>query len=345
MYFVAARRDLEDPATIAEFARQIQGPEALRHLYLLTIADISTTSPSAMTRWKAGMLSDLMLSTDAMLSGTVPSDAGRVHDIREEVIELWGTRPDAAFLREYLATMPERYLLANTAAEIVAHAEVAQSARRTAVRVALVSSRHPDVAELCVVTGDPPSTSELCVVAGDRPGLLAAITAALVASRLEVHAAQINSRALTDGRVQAVDLFWVRDRAGGAAAVERVLPKLDHDLHTVITGAVTPRDLAVQHTSPWSERPSPPVATEVSVDNRASSRHTVIEVLTKDRPGLLFTLSQALHELGLTIAIAKINTEGNRVADVFYVTEVDGKKLDSERRTSEVRAALLAALR
>jgi [protein-PII] uridylyltransferase len=298
-----------------------------------------------MTRWKAGMLSDLMLATDAVLSGNVLSDAGRVHDIRAEVIALWGTRPDAAFLREYLATMPERYLLANTAAEIVAHADVARAARRSPVRVALVSSRHPDVAELCVVTGDHPRTSELCVVAADRPGLLAAITAALVASRLEVHAAQINSRALTDGRVQAVDLFWVRDRAGGAAAVERVLPKLEHDLRAVITGGVTPRDLAVQPTSPWSERPSPPVVTEVAVDNRASSRHTVIEVLTKDRPGLLFTLSQALHELGLTIAIAKINTEGNRVADVFYVTEVDGKKLDSERRTGEVRAALLAALR
>ena len=43
--------------------------------------------------------------------------------------------------------------------------------------------------------------------------------------------------------------------------------------------------------------------------------------------------------LGLSIAVAKINTEGNRVADVFYVTEVDGKKLDGEGRTSEVRAA------
>jgi [protein-PII] uridylyltransferase len=240
--------------------------------------------------------------------------------------------------------MPERYFLSNTPAEIAAHAEVARCARHTPVSVALVSSRHSDVAELCVVTGERLNTSELCVVAGDRPGLLAAITAAIVASRLEVHAAQIHSRALTDGGVQAVDLFWVRDRADGTIGIERVLPKLDRDLRTVIMGMVAPSELAIQRTSRWSERPSPPVATEVLIDNRASSRHTVIEVVTKDRPGLLFTLAQALHELGLTIAVAKINTEGTRVADVFYVTEVDGKKLEHERRTQDVRAALVDAV-
>jgi [protein-PII] uridylyltransferase len=344
MYFVAARRDLEDPATIAEFARQVHGIEGLRHLYLLTVADLSTTSPTAMTRWKAGMLAELLVATEAMLSGAAPSEAGRSRALREEVMNLWGNRAGASFVAEFLDTMPERYVLSNTPAEVVAHAEVAFAARDSAVRVALVSSRHPDVAELCVVTGERPRTSKLCVIAGDRPGLLAAITAAIVASRLEVHAAQINSRTLSDGRVQAVDLFWVRDRSGGAAAVKRVLPKLDRDLRTVITGGVSPRDLAIQRASRWSERPSPPVFTEISMDNRASSRHTVIEVLTKDRPGLLFTLSQALHELGITIAVAKINTEGNRVADVFYVTEIDGQKLDPGRRTAEVRAALLAAL-
>jgi [protein-PII] uridylyltransferase len=94
----------------------------------------------------------------------------------------------------------------------------------------------------------------------------------------------------------------------------------------------------------WSERPSPSVATEVSIDDRGSSRHTVIEVITKDRPGLLFTLAQAMHELSLTIHLAKINTEGTRVADVFYVSEVDGTRLAPGERTRQVREALLTAL-
>jgi [protein-PII] uridylyltransferase len=51
-----------------------------------------------------------------------------------------------------------------------------------------------------------------------------------------------------------------------------------------------------------------------------------------------------MHQLGLSIALAKIDTEGNRVADVFYVTEVDGRKLEAQERTAAVRAGLLAAL-
>jgi [protein-PII] uridylyltransferase len=70
----------------------------------------------------------------------------------------------------------------------------------------------------------------------------------------------------------------------------------------------------------------------------------LIEVVARDRPGLLFTVSQALHENGIRIAIAKINTEGTRVIDVFYVTELDGRKVSGEARTSGVRERLLAAV-
>jgi [protein-PII] uridylyltransferase len=66
-------------------------------------------------------------------------------------------------------------------------------------------------------------------------------------------------------------------------------------------------------------------------------------VFAKDRPGLLHTLARALHQLHLSIAVSKINTEGTRVADVFYVTEVDGTKIQP-RRHEEVRAALVHAV-
>jgi [protein-PII] uridylyltransferase len=80
------------------------------------------------------------------------------------------------------------------------------------------------------------------------------------------------------------------------------------------------------------------------VDNHASASQTLVEVATRDRPGLLFKLSRAFHTLGLTIAVAKINTEGTRVIDVFYVTELDGKKVETPARVAEVRQALLAVL-
>jgi [protein-PII] uridylyltransferase len=70
---------------------------------------------------------------------------------------------------------------------------------------------------------------------------------------------------------------------------------------------------------------------------------TVLEVFGRDRPGLLYAITRALHEAGVVIHLAKVNTEGRRVADVFYVTERDGAKLD-EARCAAVREVILGAL-
>jgi [protein-PII] uridylyltransferase len=230
--------------------------------------------------------------------------------------------------------MPERYLLANGADAIAAHAGVALDRGTTPVHAAVVPSRHPEFAEVCVV-------------AEDRPGLLARIAAAITAGRLEVLAAQVYSRALPSGRSEAVDLFWVRDRTEGPEAVERAMPRLVRDLADVCSGAMDPEELLRQRTgstSPWRERRSPAVLTEVVVDDRASPRHTVIEVFAKDRPGLLYTVARALHELRLSIALSKINTEGTKVADVFYVNELDGSKVAPGERFKEIRDSLVRAI-
>lgn len=342
MYHVATRRDLDDPATVRDFSRDVHGREGLRDLYLLTVADLSTTSPTSMTSWKARMLDELYLATDAALGGVAADDTRKMRafaDVEAAVNALPASSEEErvarrASLARFIGSMPERYLLANTPQAIVAHAELSRTHGGRTASVALVPSRHPEAAEICVI-------------ARDRPGLLAAITAAIAASRLEVHAAQIHSRVVGEAgaEVEAVDLFWVRDRGEGASGVARSLPKLERDLTAILAGETSPIELAGRRRASFrSERASPKVKIQVSVDDRASPRHTVIEVVARDRPGLLFAIAGALHGLRLSISVAKINTEGSRVADVFYVNEEGGAKVAPGKRSVEVRAALLAAL-
>jgi [protein-PII] uridylyltransferase len=218
------------------------------------------------------------------------------------------------------------------------------------------------------------------VVASDAPGLLAAIAAAITANRLEVLGAQVYSRtrlgaandaSVEGGRalasvegeqasaasaataralasVEAVDLFWVRDARAGSGGVPQAMPRLVRDLESVVTGAKDAAALLrdrIGTSSPWRERPSPAVVSEVVVDDRASPRHTVIEVFAKDRPGLLYSLARALTALGLDIALSKINTEGTKVADVFYVNEAGGgAKVEPGPRFKAIREALLDAI-
>ena len=341
MYHVATRRDLGDPAPAADFSAHVHGREGLRDLYLLTVADITTTSPTAMTTWKARMLDELYFAADAHLAGRSDAfDAARTDRIRSAALSSWTGKK--AELGAFLHTMPDRYLLANAPDAICAHARVAldRAAKHTPVHAALVPSRHPEI-------------SEICVVAEDAPGLLARIAAAITAARLEVLGAQVYSRTMRPaGRAhemtEAVDLFWVRDARTGAEGVAAAMPRLLRDLERVCSGELDADELLRERVgggSPWRERPSPAVLSEVVVDDRASPRHTVVEVFAKDRPGLLYSLARALHGLGLSIALSKINTEGTKVADVFYVNELDGSKVAPGPRFKAIREALLEAAR
>jgi [protein-PII] uridylyltransferase len=76
----------------------------------------------------------------------------------------------------------------------------------------------------------------------------------------------------------------------------------------------------------WA-RTGPRIKTEIGVDNKASRQYTVVDVYTRDRPELLYAIANTLHRHGLSIALAKVNTEGRRVADVFYVQSAEGGKL------------------
>ena len=86
------------------------------------------------------------------------------------------------------------------------------------------------------------------------------------------------------------------------------------------------------------------VATTVEIDNRVSREYTVLDVYTGDRVGLLFTITNCLYHLWLEIHLAKINTMVDQVLDVFYVTDNEGRKIESPERLESIRRALLQAL-
>ena len=72
----------------------------------------------------------------------------------------------------------------------------------------------------------------------------------------------------------------------------------------------------------------PKVGTSINIDNGASDDFTIIEIFTEDRIGVLFTITYNLYRLGLSIHVAKISTNVDQAADVFYVTDQAGKKVE-----------------
>ena len=287
MYHVATRRDLDDPATIEEFCRSVRGREGLRNLYLLTVADLlddvahgDDVVEGAHAR--RALLRRRGAPRGAASRGPTPS-ASRA--CATAVRAAWHGADRQPL--EALPRVDARAVPAGERARVDRRSTRASSRERgraVGARRRACPSRHPEAAELCVV-------------ADDRPGLLASIAAAITANRLEVLAAQVYSRA---GRRRAAR----RSTSSGCAtataaprASSAALPRLARDLDDVCSRPRrSPRSSsrrASGSTSPWRERPSPAVPTEVLVDDRASPRHTVVEVFAKDRPGLLYTARRA----------------------------------------------------
>ncbi|MEC9342603.1 MAG: ACT domain-containing protein, partial [Pseudomonadota bacterium] len=80
------------------------------------------------------------------------------------------------------------------------------------------------------------------------------------------------------------------------------------------------------------------------IDNDLSEYFTVVEVTGLDRPGLLSDITRVLADLSLNIGSAHIATFGEKVIDVFYVSDLVGHKITSESRQQRIVQALMPVL-
>jgi [protein-PII] uridylyltransferase len=332
LYHWATRRDTTDPETLEEIAREVGTAERLRDLYLLTFADLSTTNPGAMTAWKARMFEDLYMRLVPLLEGSARV-VDRAKVLRAEARAAFKGDPLSGELVAFLESMPDRYVLATPPETIRAHGLLARGREETEVRV------HAKALE------DGEST-EFTVAVDDRPGLLADITAVLAANRLSVGGAEIYSRTRIGAKDEAFDVFLVRHHNGARVDVQATRERIEKDLRALLGGQVTQAALLsrLPATPAWAQRRTPGVRTEVVVDNGASKHFTVVDVFTRDRVGLLHDIARVLHEEGVSIALSRIGTEGDRAADVFYVRDRSGSKIEDPARLDAIAGRLRALL-
>src|SRR5207244_11210051 len=123
------------------------------------------------------------------------------------------------------------------------------------------------------------------------------------------------------------------------------LERVEHALRGALGGEIDVEALVER--SRWSSRfarPRRQVPTRVEIDNTVSREHTVLDVYTGDRVGLLFTITNCLYHLWLEIHLAKITTMVDQVLDVFYVTDPQGRKIEDAARLDAIREELTRAL-
>jgi len=142
----------------------------------------------------------------------------------------------------------------------------------------------------------------------------------------------------------ALDAFRVSQAESDDHDADR-WERVDQTLRRVLAGEQDVEELVRRSRRPSilarRRRPTP---TTVEIDNRVSRAYTVLDVYTADRVGVLFTITNCLYHLWLSIHLAKINTMVDQVLDVFYVTDHEGRKIEDPARLDTIRAELRRAL-
>ncbi len=329
----AMRRDVFDPANVKSFAEKVGVPERLKMLCLMTYADIKAVNPEAMTPWKADNLWQLYIACANYLSRSADE---RVHTGNKN--DGSGLAPSSlasanlAHLRSlapvagkkinvFLEGLPQRYLRIHGATDVLAHAEMAARLGQDGVQLSLKQVRH---------------WYELTLITTDRPFLFASVSGALAAWGMNI----VKANAFSNAACMVVDTFYFTDRFRTLEMNLQEWERLKKSIAAVVKGeADVVRMLRDRLKSEKANNTKVKIATQIEFDDGCSAHSTMVQVLTQDRPGLLYRMCSLVSKHECNIEIALIETEGQMAIDVLYLTS-GGAKLSADRQ-----AALGQALR
>ena len=326
---VAQRRNIDDPATISEFAAVVKDQLNLDALMLLTLADGQGTSDQGWSDWKETLVWQLYHATTQYLADRQAfyERAKTAREARETAVQKQLGPDYEEEIEAHFEFMPDHYFRAFEVPEIVAHVELfrrfydACCFGPTPLAPVMRWEPFPDQGH---------TTLTLC--SWDRQQLLFQIAGSISLVPLNILGADIYTR----GDNVALDVFRVSDLRGRAvtnpgdmALVEATLEKaLETEAFDLSGSLEQAREKGRRRVVGDLAFPS-----QVSIDNHADPHFTLIEIQTPDRIGLLHDLLQCFSRNEIDIALSRISTESGAAIDTFYVTDrrTRGKITNAQR--------------
>ena len=334
MSAVSQRKDISDPEVIQQFARHVGDQEHLDYLLCLTVADINATNPTLWNAWRGSLLRQLYTETRRALTRGLENpvdkqswvDRNRQHASElledrgftvEELEELWQEREEDYFLRE-------------RAEDIAWHTEAIAGHHNRDKPLVLIRNSIDSVVA---------NTTQIFIHARSDAQLFSRICAELEQLDLSVHDARIYNA--NDG--MSLDTFFVLDSNGKPIDEDGTrLKHIKQHLTESLSGAPCSPHI-IQRLTPRRVR-SLTMPTETSLYQDSIKNVSVLEVASPDRPGLLARIGRIFVEFGIELQAAKIQTLGERVEDVFFITDEHQQPITDPQRCQAIQQAICREL-
>ena len=328
------RLQFSNPDDVVQFARAVGDQQHLDMLFMVSAADTHSTNPELWTPWRAEQMRELYESTRDMLKRGLDNRQSKEEVIAEiqrnallqlnnygipeaRVREIWGSPGEDYFLREGVDNLVWHIL------EIDAHGDV----DRPLISIRQTSEHNQEGA------------TQIFIFAPDHPNQFAVITATLDALNLNIQDARIMT---SEQERNAVDTFIVLDENNEAITDPDQIRHIRITLSEALADPENYPTLIQRRTLRAYKQFMVP--TEVTLSNDADGLCTIMEVTAADRPGLLARVGEILSGFGTQILNARILTEGERVYDIFSITDEQGAPYSDPALCEEIRLAIIKGL-
>jgi [protein-PII] uridylyltransferase len=330
MSMTAQRKDISDPDIIHEFAQKVGSVEYLNYLYLLTVADIRATNPDLWNSWKDSLLKELYTATHGALRRGLQNPVALTDrllenkkEARDELIKLGISRPviDASWRHA-----SDDYFLRYSADEIAWHTiAIASSSEEALPLVLLRPQTQRGSAEVFVYTKNEGPIFSLSTATLDQLGLTI-----------------LDARIMTTMDSYVLNSFQVLEQSG------QPINELYREIHICKTlrNNLLHRQVKGDKNIHRQSRQAKhfPIPTSIKFIADPLNRHTVIELVTTDRAGLLSKIGRAFLKQNIHLHSAKITTIGSRAEDMFYVTDQQLQPISDPIGQQKIREEILKVL-
>jgi [protein-PII] uridylyltransferase len=334
MSAVAQRSDISDPDVISDFAKIVGDQNHLDYLYTLTVADINATNPTLWNNWRASLLHQLYSETQRALRRGLENPIDKADWILDNqtaaMTELEGLGFHEEEIQKIWAETGEDYFLREKTDDIVWHTEAISHHHNPDKPLVLIK----ETSDL-----DFEGATQIFIHAKERDSLFAMIVSCLEQLNLNIQDARIYN----SGTHLTLDTFFVLDENGESLGddPERI-QHIQQYLFDTLKNPDETLDMIQRRTPRQMRLFSIPTRTSMMTD--ITRNHSVLEVITPDRPGLLAHVARIFVEFNIQLQAAKITTLGERVEDIFFITDQQQQAIEDPALCEAIQRAICKEL-
>lgn len=306
-------RDIQNPATIRDFAHVVRTPDRLAMLTLLTWADIAAVAPGSLTPVQESLLKGLYESTLVLLTKREESESDAAAARKQMLKRITGGSESEQAVAEFVQSLPAYYLLGTPPERIREHLRMVRAAA------------HGDPIVSAATVHDAAAT-EFTICCPDTSGLLSRILGVFYAFDLSL----IGLRASTtesEPRI-ALDVFTTTfgDRVVPAATSTHV----QKALQKALAGDLDSDELLRQRGK------DPDRQQQIFQHTFLEGSPGILEIRAPKGRGMAYRISRLIAAHGWNTVAARVGQWAGRGAAAFYITGSQGEQLSR----AEVDAAL-----